>query len=428
MIELRVLGTLAIQSREGGPPIAAVTQPKRLALLLYLALAEPAGSHSRDSLVALLWPEADDDSTRHSLRNTLYGLRQALGEGAIVSRGEGYVELDPAAIRCDAVEVRALLAARRWEEALARWGGDVAPGFHVSGAPEFERWLDDQRAALRRAVADAGWRRVDEMERNGEPGVGEAARQAWAIDPANEAGARRLMQLLEVTSGRAAALRAYDDLADYLRREFETLPSAETRAIADRLSAVEAPPPPSPPRAAPSAILAVAPSASPPPRRPLVFTREALIAGAILVGVAASLVALRSPLSGRVPASGGPEGRTPRAGGLQLPPRYRADTAAYGSYLRGMSLRFQGKHAEALDTFATLVGRAPNYPPGLAGLAHSYGLAIVAGLTPPDEGCPKAEEAARRAIALDSTLASAYLILGGVEMACHSESPAGPTS
>ena len=57
MIELRVLGTLAIQSREGGPPIAAVTQPKRLALLLYLALAEPAGSHSRDSLVALLWPE-----------------------------------------------------------------------------------------------------------------------------------------------------------------------------------------------------------------------------------------------------------------------------------------------------------------------------------------------------------------------------------
>ena len=314
MIELRVLGTLAIQSREGGPPIAAVTQPKRLALLLYLALAEPAGSHSRDSLVALLWPEADDDSTRHSLRNTLYGLRQALGEGAIVSRGEGYVELDPAAIRCDAVEVRALLAARRWEEALAGWGGDVAPGFHVSGAPEFERWLDDQRAALRRAVADAGWRRVDEMERNGEPGVGEAARQAWAIDPANEAGARRLMQLLEVTSGRAAALRAYDDLADYLRREFETLPSAETRAIADRLSAVEAPPPPSPPRAAPSAILAVAPSASPPPRRPLVFTREALIAGAILVGVAASLVALRSPC----PAA------CRRAAGRKVGPRARA--------------------------------------------------------------------------------------------------------
>jgi DNA-binding SARP family transcriptional activator len=83
MIELRVLGTLAIQPLNGGAPVAAVTQPKRLALLLYLALAEPSGPHSRESLMALLWPEADVESTRHSLRNTLYGLRQALGEGAI---------------------------------------------------------------------------------------------------------------------------------------------------------------------------------------------------------------------------------------------------------------------------------------------------------------------------------------------------------
>ena len=202
MIDLRVLGTLAIQSSNGDGPGAGVTQPKLLALLLYLALAEPSGPQSRDSLVALLWPDADDESTRHSLRNTLYGLRQALGEGAIVSRGEGYVELDPAVVRCDAVEVRGLLAAQRWKEALAGWRGDLAPGFHVSGAPEFERWLDEQRADLRRTVADAAWRRVDEMERGGESGIGEAARRAWAIDPTNEAGARRLMQLLDATAGR----------------------------------------------------------------------------------------------------------------------------------------------------------------------------------------------------------------------------------
>jgi len=71
MIELRVLGTLGIQPLNGGAPVAAVTQPKRLALLLYLALAEPSGPHSRESLMALLWPEADAESTRHSLRNTL---------------------------------------------------------------------------------------------------------------------------------------------------------------------------------------------------------------------------------------------------------------------------------------------------------------------------------------------------------------------
>jgi len=413
MIELRVLGTLAIQPLNGGAPVSAVTQPKRLALLLYLALAEPSGPHSRESLMALLWPEADVESTRHSLRNTLYGLRQALGEGAIVSRGEGYIELDPAAIRCDAVEVRALLVAQRWKEALAAWGGDLAPGFHISGAPEFERWLDDQRAALRRTVADVAWRRVDEMERTGEAGVGEAARRAWTIDPTNEAGARRLLQLLDATTGRASALRAYEDLVDYLRREYDTAPSAATRKLAEELSI----PVPTPPRVSlpAAAVLPPAAPADPRRRRPVV-SREVLIAAAILLAIGGSIAALRSPGSDRSGVPAGREALGAHSGDLPLPARYRADTSAYGSYLRGISLRFQGDYSASLDTFAALVARVPLYPPGLAGLAHAYGLAVLGGQTPPSEGVPKAEEAARRAIALDSTSASAWLILGGIEM------------
>lgn len=425
MIELRVLGTLAIRPLNGGAPVAAVTQPRQLALLLYLALAEPSGPHSRESLMALLWPEADAESTRHSLRNTLYGLRQALGDGAIVSRGEGYIELDPAAIRCDALEVRTLLAGQRWKDALAAWGGDVAPGFHVSGAPEFERWLDEQRAALRRTVADVAWRRVDEMERSDEPGVGEAARRAWAIDPTNEAGARRLLQLLDASTGRAAALRAYDDLVDYLRREYDTAPSAATQALAEQLR-VPVPAPPlaaPPPVAARSAPPGIPPAAAAEPvpavprgrRRPVV-TREVTVAAAILVAIGGSIAALRSPGSVRPGVLAEREALGARAGDLPLPPRYRADTSAYGGYLRGLSLRFQGNYSASLDTFAALVARAPLYPPGLAGLAHAYGLAVLGGQTPPSEGVPKGEEAARRAIALDSTVASAWLILGGIEM------------
>jgi len=135
------------------------------------------------------------------------------------------------------------------------------------------------------------------------------------------------------------------------------------------------------------------------------------------------VVALRFPLSAHSGSSSAGQGQAARLGALQLPARYRADTSAYGSYLRGLSLRFQGKHAAALDTFAALVGRAPQYPPGLAGLAHSYGFAILSGITPPNEGWPKAEEAARRAIALDSTLSSAYLGLGGVEMSWRWDLP-----
>ena len=57
---------------------------------------------------------------------------------------------------------------------------------------------------------------------------------------------------------------------------------------------------------------------------------------------------------------------------LRLPARYRADTAAYSSYLRGLTLRFQFRFGASRDTFATLVDRKPLYVPGLYGLAHAY--------------------------------------------------------
>jgi DNA-binding SARP family transcriptional activator len=411
MIDIRVLGTLEIHSPDGTPP-GALTQPKRLALLLYLTLAEPSGPKSRDSLVALLWPEADPESARHSLRNALYGVRQALGEAAFGSRGEGYVGLEPGAVRCDALEVRRLLAEGRWGEAVAAWGGELVPGFHVSAAPDFDQWLENQRTSLRRAIAGAAWQRVDELERSGGAGVVAAAQRAWALEPANEVGARRLMRFLDASVGRSAALRAYDDLADYLRRECEAEPSAETRALAAALRARSEPEVAPPPAASEAAAATTAPSdsPSPPPRRSWAV---AAAAGLVLAGIA-SVFALRPA---GTPRRHEDSGRTAeRDSALRLPARYRADTAAYASYLRGLALRFTGAQLASRDTFAALVRRDPLYAPALSGLAHAYALATVYGEMPPHEGWPKVEAAARRALALDSASASAYLALGSMEL------------
>ena len=237
MILLRVLGTLEVRSSRGQDPAVALTQPKRLALLLYLALAEPPGPRSRESLMALLWPEADGSSGRHSLRNALHGLRQAFGDDAIVSRGEGYVGLEMAHVQCDALDLRRCVAEQRWEDAVALWGGELAPGFHLSGAPEFERWLEGLRAELQRMALDAAWRRVDQLAQAGDGGVVPAARRAWMLERGHEAGARRLMQLLDASGERAAALQVYDELVTHLREDFEADPSPETLGLAEALKA-----------------------------------------------------------------------------------------------------------------------------------------------------------------------------------------------
>ena len=234
MIELRVLGALDVHSNRPDGTGGVLTQPKRLALLLYLALAEPAGLHARDRLLAMLWPEADDASARHSLRNALHSLRQVLGDEAIVTRGEAYVGLDFALFNCDALELRRHLAAGHLDQAIALWRGELAPGFHVSGAPDFEHWLDELRTELRRAVRMAAWTRVRDLKGTGQAEL-DAARRATQLDPGDEPGARHLMLLLEAAHDRGGALQVYESLADYFTRELGAVPSSATRAIAARL-------------------------------------------------------------------------------------------------------------------------------------------------------------------------------------------------
>jgi DNA-binding SARP family transcriptional activator len=424
MIDIRVLGTLEIHGPNADAPVLGPTQPRQVALLLYLALAQPPGPQSRASLMAFLWPEADEESAGHSLRNTLYSLRRALGDRAFVARGAGYVGLDPAAIRCDALEVRRLLAEHRWNEAVAAWDGELAPGLHVSDAGEFEHWLEGQRTGLRRAVAEAAWRSVDALERSGDAGLVAAARKAWTLEPTNEEGARRLMRFVDAAEGRTAALRVYEDLAEALRRELEAEPSAETRALAEQLRGRVDPPrsqapstfrPPPEPPAPRSEIRESAPAASPSGRRPLRALVAIVVAG--VVGAAAMLVLALHPKTPTGTESGAaPATRAEPPSALRLPLRFRRDTVAYRSYLRGLALLFRGDHVEARDSFASLTEREPVYAPAFAGLAHAYALMVVDGSVRPANVMPKAEAAARQSLALDSAFASSYLALAAVEI------------
>lgn len=426
MIHLQVLGALEVGTAHSRGARHLVTQPKRLALLVYLALAEPTGLHARDRLLALLWPEADDRSSRHSLRNALHALRQALGDDAIVTRGEAFVGLDFGQVQCDALELRAHVAAGRFDEAVALWSGELLPGFHVSEVPEFERWLDAQREDLLRAARTAAWKRAAAVAGTGAAEL-EAMQLAHRLDSADEPGARRLMRLLASSGDRAGALEVYGALAAHLSRELDTEPSAETRQLAMELRsnardvaapvAPTMPPaasPPTAPIAARTPAFAAEPVAPPRPRR-------RRLAAALGCGVLAAL-ALALYLSRQSAHASTPQSEAERAV-LRLPARYRADTAAYSSYLRGLTLRFAFHFAESRDTFVSLVDREPLYVPGLYGLAHAYIFTALNEITDPDETWPKIDVVARRALALDTTAASAWLALASEDMFWHIDLP-----
>src|SRR5688572_15826110 len=148
MIELRVLGSLSLRASDGKDLEALVRQSKRMALLAYLADAAPHGFHRRDTLLALFWPELDAARARGALNQALYVLRTALGEHAIVTRGDDEVGVNDAALTCDAVQFEDAVEGRP-EEALTLYRGDFLDGFFVSDAPAFEQWVETERARLR---------------------------------------------------------------------------------------------------------------------------------------------------------------------------------------------------------------------------------------------------------------------------------------
>lgn len=246
MIELRTLGVLDLRGADGYELRPILQQPKRLALLAYLAASHPRRFHRRDTLLGMFWPELDVEHARAALRRSLYVLRRTLGEGVIVGRGDEEVGLSSTELHCDAVAFAQALADGCPADALALYNGPLLPGFYISGAPEFERWLDEARARLHDRAAAAAWSLAEQADRDDDRiGAAEWARRAAALAPYDEAAHRRLLAALDRAGDRATALRAHDEFARRLRSDYELEPSPETRALAASLRAARDEPPPS---------------------------------------------------------------------------------------------------------------------------------------------------------------------------------------
>ena len=119
-------------------------QPRRLALLTWLAVSATDAPVSRDALLPVFWPGLSRPRALLELRRALLALQRALGKDLFVTT-RTTVGVSPSAMRCDAVDF--LHAARdgRMDDARALHRGLLLPGVHLADAPEFERWLAGQR-------------------------------------------------------------------------------------------------------------------------------------------------------------------------------------------------------------------------------------------------------------------------------------------
>jgi serine/threonine-protein kinase len=232
VIRLHLLGSLDLRGTQGEEILSILAQPKRTALLSYLAAARPRGFHRRDRLVALFWPELDQERARAALRKSLHHLRRSLGEECLLSRGDEDVGLDRSDFWCDVAEVEESLEGGRVEEAVALYRGPLLDGFFLPDCPDFDQWASIERERLRGTVGDAAWEEALSRVRSGAAESGEQmAKRAMELSPTNEDQAREFMRGLAEAGDRAGAVRLYEQFARFLRDELDLEPSEETRAV-----------------------------------------------------------------------------------------------------------------------------------------------------------------------------------------------------
>src|SRR5260370_11047727 len=232
-LRIRLLGVPEV--RIAGVPLI-LHHLKARALLYYLAAA--GSLPTRDHLATLLWSESPESNARHSVRSSLYHIRQALhAKGAnetLVGDGDlVYLRLEHDA--CDIALFRRRLAEsseREIAEAASLYRGPLLQDFTLTDAPLFEEWARFEASALRQAYLGALQRLATWAEQR--QAYSEAityVQRMVQLDSLAEDSQQRLIRLYMYSGAVGQALRQYQQFKIELRQELGLTPSSETQAL-----------------------------------------------------------------------------------------------------------------------------------------------------------------------------------------------------
>jgi DNA-binding SARP family transcriptional activator/Tfp pilus assembly protein PilF len=399
MVILHTLGALDLR-RDGVQQSALLAQPRRMALLVFIAARSTRLTHSRDELLAVFWPDLALPRARRALNQALYVLRHELGPEVIVSEGSG-IRVEPSQLLCDLVAFEEDCRNGGLLEAMSLYRGDFLPGFFVSGAPEFEQWEEERRTQLQRSASETAARLSIMARTDGK--IDEAilwGRRELETAPYDESALRRLIGLLAACGKRAEAMQTYADFARNLAADFELTPSVETLRLAQGLrqntTDVTTEPRPAVAQAVVSESSPRASAPLSPIRRSSGFVRRwslpAIAATAAFVAVFLGHEKTES-----------------------MSPERRAQAERYTRMGRRLwGARTPDGLSAATTRFRQALAEDSTYAPAMSGLADAYALMAWYGGMDKRTAVAHARDAAMSAVRLDHGAAAAHASLGAV--------------
>jgi len=429
MLLLKLLGGASLEGMDGADYSGPSLQRHRIALLAILATSR-SRTWPREKLMELLWPERNAEQVRRLLNQSVYVLRSALGEDAILTVGDA-LRLNPGALRCDVTEFEEALAAGELERASRIHAGPFLDGFHLAEAPDLERWITDERSRLAGLQAKALLGLAESAEAQGDLQTAAGWLKALIThNPTDSIAVMRLMRVLESAGDPAGALLQATAHERLLREELAVGLPPDILATVARLRASAADRAPAPPadrdKARPAPHVAVRDAAPPrdaapqvPPARSPVRSLAAFAAAAVLLATGALVW---NWWSARGHAGPGTTDPTRRGDTQAMPPERRTTSiAAYELYVKGNDpavLRDDAAARQALEYFRQAVELDPAYAAAWVGLARLTLRTARGELgdVPHTEPRSLAQDAIDRALELDDSIAEAHALHAALQL------------
>ena len=231
---LRLLGSPSIVASEGAVLTGPPSQRHRVALLALLARSHGRGL-GREKVMAYLWPERDTEHAHRLLNQAVYHLRKSLGHAALIS-DVNELRLNPEVVDVDVVEFEAAAERGELARAVGLYTGPFLDGFFLRDGLEFDRWVARQAEGLALTYWKALEALAEGAEKNRDFGSAvELWRTRAAHDPFDSRITLRLVQALEASGNRAAALQHAELHERLLREELGMEAAPGLAAMGERL-------------------------------------------------------------------------------------------------------------------------------------------------------------------------------------------------
>ncbi|MEP6665401.1 MAG: AAA family ATPase [Nocardioidaceae bacterium] len=215
---------------------------RAIELLAYLT-AHGDASHSRQHLAAVFWPDSTEAQARTNLRRELHHLRALVRDDACLDvsatslawRDSGSCAVDVRTFLLAADLISAAQQAGDEESliqaghtALAAYGGPLLPGV-------YDDWALEARDSLQRRCLRVCDQLTIVLAGNDLSAALDVARLRIQLEPWEEVGYRRLMDLQVAAGDRAGAMTTYHHCASVLEEHLGVAPTAETSAVLRRV-------------------------------------------------------------------------------------------------------------------------------------------------------------------------------------------------